>query len=59
MEKKIKQKPGPKPTGKAGKKKLIYFSYDALQALAQSNVKNLSGYISNLIVNDLKRVSDI
>lgn len=59
MEKKIKQKPGRKPTGKAGGKKLIYFSFDALQALAQSNVKNLSGYISNLIVNDLKRASDI
>ena len=54
MEKKIKQKPGPKPTGKAGKKKLIYFSFDALQALEKINVENLSGYISDLVVRDTR-----
>lgn len=49
---KKRMKPGPKPTGKAGGKKLIYFSYDALQIIDALHIENVSKYISNLIIQD-------
>lgn len=49
---KERMKPGPKPTGKAGGKKLIYFSFDALQIIDALHVENVSKYIQNLIIQD-------
>ena len=49
---KEKMKPGPKPTGKAGGKKLIYFSFDALQIIDALHIENVSRYIQNLIIQD-------
>lgn len=51
-ERKERMKPGPKPTGKAGGKKLIYFSFDALQIIDALHVQNVSKYIQNLIIQD-------
>lgn len=51
-EKRERMKPGPKPTGKAGGKKLIYLSFDALRVLDALHVENVSKYIQNLIIQD-------
>lgn len=50
--KKERMKPGPKPTGKAGGKKLIYFSFDALHIIDALHIENVSKYIQNLIIQD-------